>query len=303
MLLPSLFLARCAELKQALFALDQSGQTFVCANDPPRCPLVGERCNLFESSYFSFLWGPCPTRSRGSLLKLPRFGLAKLWKRLVWFGVDYYQLHDVAPPQPSDSARLLVELTSTMSLALLADAGLPMIFLTFPAMLMLLIPVIVIEGLLCKKWLGLTTVEAMKSNAVSNLASTIIGVPVAWAIMFGVEFITFGIIERSNAIQHWRSPIAQMIWLFLGSAWIGPPSEKNIWVIPAATLVLLVPFFLASYGVEYLVVRHMVGMPEGGPPNLAYSRVRIAVRNANLITYGAMFVATSVWLVFSFVSH
>jgi hypothetical protein len=44
-------------------------------------------------------------------------------------------------------------------------------------------------------------------------------------------------------------------------------------------------------------------MPEGGPPNLAYRRVRIAVRNANLITYGAMFVATSVWLVFSFVRH
>ncbi|HTF27029.1 MAG TPA: hypothetical protein VK937_24470 [Candidatus Limnocylindria bacterium] len=190
-----------------------------------------------------------------------------------------------------------------MSLALLADAGLPMIFLTFPAMLMLLIPVIVIEGLLCKKWLGLTTAEAMKSNALSNLASTIIGVPVAWAIMLGVEFLTFGIIERSNAIQNWRSPIAQVIWLFLGSAWIGPPSEKNVWVIPAATLVLLVPFFLASYGIEYLVVKHMVGMPEGGPPNLAYRRVRIAVRNANLITYGAMFVATSAWLVFSFVRH
>jgi hypothetical protein len=188
-----------------------------------------------------------------------------------------------------------------MSPTLLADAGVPMILLTFPAMLMLLIPVIVIEGLLCKKWLGLTMAEAMKSNAASNLASTIIGIPVAWAIMLGVEFVTFGIIERSNPIQNWRSPLAQVIWFFLGSAWIGPPSEKNVWVIPAATLVLLVPFFLASYGIEYLVVKHMVGMPEGGPPNLAYRRVRIAVRNANLVTYGAMFVATSVWLFFSFV--
>jgi len=188
-----------------------------------------------------------------------------------------------------------------MNPTLLADAGVPMIFLTFPAMLVLLIPVIVIEGLLCKKWLGLTMAEAMKSNAASNLASTIVGIPVAWSIMLGVEFAAIGIADRSNAIQNWHSPIAQVIWFLVGSAWIGPPSETNLWVIPAATLALLVPFFFASYAIEYIVVNYMVGMPEGGLPSLASRRVRIAVRNANLVTYGAMFVATSAWLVFSFV--
>jgi hypothetical protein len=69
--------------------------------------------------------------------------------------------------------------------------------------------------------------------------------------------------------------------------------------IPAATLALLIPFFFASYVVEYLVIKFMLGMPEGGPANLAYPRIRKAVRNANLITYGAMFVTTAVWLVMS----
>jgi hypothetical protein len=55
------------------------------------------------------------------------------------------------------------------ALFLLADAGLPMIALTFPLMLLLVIPVIVVEALLCKKWLELSTWEAMKSNALSNL--------------------------------------------------------------------------------------------------------------------------------------
>jgi hypothetical protein len=188
-------------------------------------------------------------------------------------------------------------------LPLLADAGIPMIYLTFPAMLMMLIPIIVIEGFLCKKWLGLTMWAALKSNAVSNLASTIIGVPVAWAIMLAVEFATMGLVGRSQAIQNWHSPLANVIFFFLSSAWIGPPSERNVWLIPAATLVLLVPFFFASYGIEYLVIKFMVGMPEGGPPNLAYPRVRIAVRNANLITYGAMFLATAVWLVTQLPHH
>jgi hypothetical protein len=84
------------------------------------------------------------------------------------------------------------------TLFLLADAGIPMIALTFPLMLILLIPVIVTEGFLCKKWLGLSTWEAMKSNAVSNLASTIVGVPLAWAIMLGVEFATLGIVDRPD---------------------------------------------------------------------------------------------------------
>ena len=179
---------------------------------------------------------------------------------------------------------------------LLADAAVPMLFLTLPAMLGLLIPIIVLEGFLCKKWLGITTWEAMKSNTLSNLASTVIGIPMAWAFMLAVEFATIGIVQWKFPNQNWNSPIANIVLFLLSSAWIGPPAKNQLWLIPAAVLVLLVPFFLASYGIEYLVVRHVVGLPDGGPANPAYPRVRIAVRNANLITYGLMFVGTAVWL-------
>jgi hypothetical protein len=181
----------------------------------------------------------------------------------------------------------------SVPLPLLADVGIPMIFVTLPAMAMLLVPVVVIEGLLCKRWLGVTTWQAIKSNAVSNLASTIIGVPVAWAAMLAVGYGAMGI----DAVQGWHSPIANVIFFVLTSAWL-PPTDRahEVWFVPAAALVLLIPFFFASYWIEYFIVRNMVGMPDGQPPNLAYPRVRIAVRNANLVTYGAMFLATSVWL-------
>ncbi|MGB6875921.1 MAG: hypothetical protein WBD87_07780 [Candidatus Acidiferrales bacterium] len=179
---------------------------------------------------------------------------------------------------------------------LFADAGIPMIALTWPLMLILLIPIIVVESLLCKKWLGLTTWEAMKSNACSNLLSTVVGIPMAWAAMFAVELGVSELTATSTTIANWHSPLANVVSLLLGSAWLGPAEGKDVWIIPAATMVLLIPFFFASYGIEYLVLHFMVGMPEGGPPNLAYPRVRIAVRNANLVTYGAMFVAASIWL-------
>jgi hypothetical protein len=181
-------------------------------------------------------------------------------------------------------------------LLLFADMGIPMIVLTWPAMAMLLLPVIVIEGLLCKKWLGLPAWQAIKINALSNLASTIIGIPVAWAVMLAIEFGIMGLVGESNALQNWHSPIANVIFFLFGSAWLNPDLGESAWVIPAATLVLLMPFFFASYWIENLVVRRMVGMPGGEPSNLAYPRVKAAVRNANLVTYGAMFVATSVWL-------
>jgi len=186
---------------------------------------------------------------------------------------------------------------------LLADAGIPMIALTLPLMVMLLIPVVVIEGLLCKRWLGLTNWEAMKSNAVANLVSTIVGVPLAWAIMLGLEFTAIASVDQKTSVLDSSRPLATVIAFLLHSAWIGPVEGNNAWWIPAATLVLLVPFFFVSYGLEYLVMAYMIGMPSGGPENLAYPRVKWAVRNANLVTYGTMFVATTIWLLISLPHH
>ena len=166
-------------------------------------------------------------------------------------------------------------------------------------MVILLVPVILIEGVLCRRWLGLKTWQAIKINALSNLASTLIGVPIAWAVMLAVEFTTFGtmsLVDKIHPIQNWHSPIANVIFFLLSSAWVAPVEGRDQWLVSAATLVLLIPFFFASYWIEYLVVRRMVGRLDGDEPNLTYPRIRTAVRNANLVTYGAMFLAVSVWL-------
>jgi hypothetical protein len=197
---------------------------------------------------------------------------------------------------------MTISMTSILPL-LLADAGIPMIALTLPLMLIALIPVIAIEGFLCKKWLGLTISEAMKCNAVSNVVSTIIGVPLTWAVMLGVQFGAMASFDQSTTVQNWNSPLATVILFLFHSAWIGPAEGKNVWWIPAAILVLLVPFFLASWGLEYAVIAYMVGMPEGGPPKLEYPHVKLAVRNANLVTYGVMFIAAATWLVISLPRH
>ena len=177
-----------------------------------------------------------------------------------------------------------------------------MIALTLPAMLLLLIPVIVAEGLICRKSLGWRTEDAIRLNAASNLASTLVGVPIAWGAMLLMELGAGALLFQSKAIQNWDSPLANVIYVFIGAAWIGP-EEGTIWMIPAAILVLLVPFFFASYWVEYFVIKAMLGRRKEDQLKFEPTKTRIAVRNANLITYGAMFVGTAVWLVVEMARH
>ena len=181
---------------------------------------------------------------------------------------------------------------------LLADAGVPMIFLTFPAMLILLTPIVLVEAFLYRKWLRIKTRKAVSYSIWSNIASLILGIPLAWGMMFLFELSFFGIFESKLDLLA-KSPFANVIFLIVGSAWLGPTTTP--WIIPAACLVLLIPFYLASYGVEYLVVRILINQEE---PHHADRDVRVAVRNANLVSYAALFTGTSFWLVWSYLhSH
>jgi len=120
--------------------------------------------------------------------------------------------------------------------------------------------------------------------------------------MFVAELGVFGLVDNSHTIQNWRSPLAEVVFFLLSSAWIAPAEGKTMWLVPAATLVLLIPFCYASYVSEYLIMAFMVGVPDE-IPHRAYPRVRRAVRNANLVTYGTMFIATAIWLLVSLPQH
>ena len=139
--------------------------------------------------------------------------------------MDGFAVYQELPPQlqsdrPQRMAHLVLnEDTMVRTLApLLADAGIPMIALTLPLMLILLIPVVVIEAFLCKRWLRLTNWDAMKSNAVANLVSTIVGVPLAWAIMLGLQFAAIASVDQRTNLLNSNSPLATAVVFLLHSA-------------------------------------------------------------------------------------
>ena len=75
--------------------------------------------------------------------------------------------------------------------------------------------------------------------------------------------------------------LGKVLSVTLQAAWLIPYESDLHWMIPVAGLVLLVPFFFASWWSEYFVSKKMLKEHPA-------QRVKIAVRNANIITYALL---------------
>jgi len=135
-----------------------------------------------------------------------------------------------------------------------ADAGLPMIVVTFPGMACMLLPVIWMEAALGKARLELTFPESFRAFCVANLVSTLIGVPAAWAALVGLELAA----TDGGKAYGVGTPLGKILAVTVQAPWLVPYEEEFHWMVPAAAAVLLVPFFLASWGSEYVVMRRLL---------------------------------------------
>jgi hypothetical protein len=68
-------------------------------------------------------------------------------------------------------------------------------------------------------------------------------------------------------------------------------------MVPLAVLALIVPTFFASVWIEAFIVEKVVGGIDDGSSNS--TTIRIAVRNANLISYCLLALGTVVWLLYA----
>src|SRR5438309_1805886 len=105
---------------------------------------------------------------------------------------------------------------------MLANIGIPMIFIQWPLMLCALIPIIAAEALLIRRWLTLSYRDAFVGTTKANLLSTAVGVPLAWLAMLAVEFATVLPLGLAAEKWHWgfESPVLQMIMFLFSIAWL-----------------------------------------------------------------------------------
>lgn len=154
---------------------------------------------------------------------------------------------DPAPAALTRLQPLLALLLVLTPASAAADAGIPMLFLIWPILRLMLLPVILIEGALAIRMLGLKPWRAWFSVTLANLLSTLLGIPLIWVVLawFSANWIEFS----CEGFSHWFT-------LPLRAAWLGEVCASR-WELYVAFLVLLMPFALVSHALEWRVVAQL----------------------------------------------
>lgn len=175
-----------------------------------------------------------------------------------------------------------------------ADAGLPMLAWAWPWMIISLIPIIMIESLYIHRSLRLSFGRALKVTSIANVESTLIGIPITWAAWAIIEIILgYGITLLFENFHVSLPESASLLFaLTVGAAWLIAAESSLYWMVPTASLVLLIPFFYVSWLLECRRTKRL--LREYDPAN-----IKKATFIANLCSYGLLFAIVLGWLIYS----
>ncbi len=173
----------------------------------------------------------------------------------------------------------------------LADAGLPMLALAWPGMFLALIPIILIEAWYLHTRLKIPFGRSTKVTTISNLISTTAGIPLAWGAMLLIEMAGGILVSQFPTIgSYYEKAFGAAIMTMVGAAWIAPDEKSIHWTLPLAFIVLMVPFFFASWWIENKSVKRQ--MSDVDP-----DEIKIVTRNQNLLSYGLLELMLLIWLI------
>jgi len=173
---------------------------------------------------------------------------------------------------------------------MVADAGIPILFVQWPLMLWALLPVVLVEVLLIRVWVPLSRKQSFAGLFVANLASTLAGIPLAWTMMLAIEAATLWLAGTAADHWHWHpsSPVFDALFFLACFAWLNPGAPD--WVVCAAIALLLIPSFYLSVWIERSIC---LGMWRSSDKE----QVRKGVLRANLASYGTLFLIGCIWTI------
>lgn len=135
-----------------------------------------------------------------------------------------------------------------------ADAGVPMLPLAYPVILVFLALVILIESAYVWRKLNSAWWKTLRGTAIANGITMLLGYPLMWLIYVLVEialFLTLDIVSKPLHLDSIPNNLAtRVIDIVLGAAWMGPWSGQEYWPILVAFVTLLVPSFFVSGWIE-----------------------------------------------------
>ena len=177
-----------------------------------------------------------------------------------------------------------------------ADAGVPMIFITYPAMLLALIPIILIEAVIIERQLRLGFGKTIRCVGIANAASTIVGFPLTWFVWaaFEMAFIHGGyLLYKFHFIGEGFSPAdtwGRILSVILFTPWLVADEQHIYWMIPAAAIVGFIPAFFVSVWIERSILRRLC-------KTIDKPVIDRTTWTANVVSYMLLFIIAVAWLV------
>jgi hypothetical protein len=175
---------------------------------------------------------------------------------------------------------------------ILANAGVPMLFVQMPFLVMALPVVIAVEAWLCRRWLDVSWKQAWLSTGIANLLSTLAGFPILWIALVAVQMLLGG-----GGVPQVAEPWYSVYSVTVQAAWLLPDEERLYWMIPTAGIVLLIPAFFVTVLIERWVYRRTFREA----PRVV--EVTSATWRMHFVTYGLLFLTGVGLLVSSLVTH
>jgi hypothetical protein len=175
-----------------------------------------------------------------------------------------------------------------------ADAGIPMLPIAYPVVLLFLVPVIAIEAIYLRLRLKTAWWNTIKATAIVNAVTLVLGYPLAWLLSLALEFLSMGIdfLLSKVGLEHSLDHLPAWLFVILFPAWLGPWDKT--WPVLVAFVVLLIPSYFLSGFVES---RMMLNRLE-----LESSEIKRAVWRANLLSY-AFLAAAGTWVLYLRLKH
>jgi hypothetical protein len=156
---------------------------------------------------------------------------------------------------------------------LFANMGVPIVCVAVPIMLIALLPIALVESIVYCRFLRRPFKDAFWGALVANLWSTLVGVPFVWLLVLVVQLCIGG-----GSAWGMETSRQRLEAVTLQAAWLIPYRDDLPWMIPAASLALLLPFYLASVAVEFAALAARW-------PTLARRKIIASVVVANALSY------------------
>src|SRR5262249_10095249 len=146
-----------------------------------------------------------------------------------------------SPEAPIDQRRPSMRICATFAVRCLAvllvgfpaqayaNAGMPMLFLSWFGMLLALVPIIGVETGILVPLLSMPTRRGLYVAALANGVSTVVGIPVTWFLLVLVQLLTGG--GRLYGLQ---TPFRKVLAVTWQAPWLLPYPADLYWMIPAA---------------------------------------------------------------------